>query len=482
MSLGISGYGVYIPRYRIKTTDISKVWGGGVPRVEEKSVVGLDEDAFTMATESSLNALDMAGIGSDQLDAVYVASQSFPFSDKTTSSTLAAAIGCKKEVFTATFADSSNAGTTALISALDFLNAGKGKKVLVTVADCQQSDPGSIAERTLGAGAASFIISSENLIASIEATNSIRGDIGDELVKEDNRIRESGFERFAKGYGYSGHINSTTKGLMKKIGSINMDHVIFQQPDGAVPMSTARKLGFQDNQVAQGFLVKKIGDAGAASCLLGLASVLDVAKSKENILVVSYGFGVGSDAIYLAMGDQSHEPEKYRTVKKYIERNEPIDYLTFSKYTGLVSVRGAGINNPMNLSVIRSWREMPFKYGLVGMKCKNCGAINYPRRKVCRNCKARLFESNKDFEYVKLPRTGTIYSYSIINFAPEGFDDKAPYPLAIIDMGEDLKILSRLTDWKQEDLKIGTQVEMVIRRISKTNDMLDYGINFRPVF
>jgi uncharacterized OB-fold protein len=93
-----------------------------------------------------------------------------------------------------------------------------------------------------------------------------------------------------------------------------------------------------------------------------------------------------------------------------------------------------------------------------------------------------LFESNKDFEYVKLPRTGTIYSYSIINFAPEGFDDKAPYPLAIIDMGEDLKILSRLTDWKQEDLKIGTQVEMVIRRISKTNDMLDYGINFRPVF
>jgi hydroxymethylglutaryl-CoA synthase len=46
--VGIAGYGVYIPRYRIAAQEIARVWSaqGGMP-VEAKSVPGPDEGTIT---------------------------------------------------------------------------------------------------------------------------------------------------------------------------------------------------------------------------------------------------------------------------------------------------------------------------------------------------------------------------------------------------------------------------------------------------
>ncbi len=66
--VGIVGWGVYIPRFRISTKEIARVWGDDPLRikdlywVEERSVGGPDEDAVTMAVEASRNALRRAGI------------------------------------------------------------------------------------------------------------------------------------------------------------------------------------------------------------------------------------------------------------------------------------------------------------------------------------------------------------------------------------------------------------------------------------
>jgi hydroxymethylglutaryl-CoA synthase len=79
--VGIAGYGVYIPRYRIAAREIARVWGasGGLP-VESKSVPGPDEDTITMAIEAARNALARAGVGGDALSAVWVGSESHPYS------------------------------------------------------------------------------------------------------------------------------------------------------------------------------------------------------------------------------------------------------------------------------------------------------------------------------------------------------------------------------------------------------------------
>ena len=49
--VGIVGYGVYIPRYRIAAKEIARLWTdghGGTP-VDAKSVPGPDEDTITMS-------------------------------------------------------------------------------------------------------------------------------------------------------------------------------------------------------------------------------------------------------------------------------------------------------------------------------------------------------------------------------------------------------------------------------------------------
>ena len=53
--VGVVSYGFYVPKYRIKTEEIAKVWGKNPDDVkkslmiEEKAVAGIDEDSLTMA-------------------------------------------------------------------------------------------------------------------------------------------------------------------------------------------------------------------------------------------------------------------------------------------------------------------------------------------------------------------------------------------------------------------------------------------------
>ena len=73
---GIIGYGAYIPYYRIKTSEIARVWGEEPERIEnglgikEKAVAGIDEDAATIAVEAARNAIKRAQIDSKQIGAL----------------------------------------------------------------------------------------------------------------------------------------------------------------------------------------------------------------------------------------------------------------------------------------------------------------------------------------------------------------------------------------------------------------------------
>ena len=51
---GIVGYGVYIPKYRIKSEEIARVWGEDPNRIKnglgihEKAVANVDEDEYKL--------------------------------------------------------------------------------------------------------------------------------------------------------------------------------------------------------------------------------------------------------------------------------------------------------------------------------------------------------------------------------------------------------------------------------------------------
>ncbi|PIZ19294.1 MAG: hydroxymethylglutaryl-CoA synthase, partial [Deltaproteobacteria bacterium CG_4_10_14_0_8_um_filter_43_12] len=93
MSVGIVGYGVYIPKYRLKREDIARVWGGRAPGINEKSVVGFDEDATTMAVAAAQNAIAHAGVAPSEVGALYVGSVSSPYISKSMAVIIAEALG-----------------------------------------------------------------------------------------------------------------------------------------------------------------------------------------------------------------------------------------------------------------------------------------------------------------------------------------------------------------------------------------------------
>jgi uncharacterized protein len=80
--------------------------------------------------------------------------------------------------------------------------------------------------------------------------------------------------------------------------------------------------------------------------------------------------------------------------------------------------------------------------------------------------------------------TGEIYSFTTLQEPPEGFEEQAPYTLALVKMDEGPLITAQLTDIDAEDsVQIGDRVEMVTRKLNTEGGkgMIVYGYKFRKV-
>ena len=77
--IGLTAYGVYIPRYRIKVDEIARVWSHDAERyreallIKEKAVPALDEDTVTLSVEAARNALKrVPEVNPKEIGALYV--------------------------------------------------------------------------------------------------------------------------------------------------------------------------------------------------------------------------------------------------------------------------------------------------------------------------------------------------------------------------------------------------------------------------
>ena len=124
----------------------------------------------------------------------------------------------------------------------------------------------------------------------------------------------------------------------------------------------------------------------------------------------------------------------------------------------------------------RYWREIPQRYRLEAIKCKNCGAILFPPRLICPECK------NREFEETKLAEKGKVLSYTIIRVPPHQFVDQAPYAVGIVELDDGVKLTGQIVDCDFEHLKIGQRVRIEFRKIFDEGEsgILCYGYKFVP--
>ena len=340
-SVGIIGYGVYIPMYRIKTIEIAKMWNnvGKLP-IEEKSVIGLDEDSATMSVEAALNALARAGIRADEIGAVRIGTESKVYAVKPTATIVAEALGITPKTLACDMEFACKAGTEALEDCIALVASKMVKYALAIGVDTAQGRPRDALEYTAGCGAAAYIIGlkGKEAIAYFEGSASYVTDTPDFWRRECEKYPQH-TARFTGEPAYFKHIVNAVKLLMEELGLKPSDfkYAVFHQPNIKFPLKVAKMLGFRKEQVLPGLLTGVIGNTYAAASLIGLAAILDVAKPGDRILLASFGSGAGSDAFSIVVQDAIEEKRgRAPLVKDYVERKVYLNYAQYAYHRGKI--------------------------------------------------------------------------------------------------------------------------------------------------
>jgi len=339
---GIVGYGAYVPKYRVKATDIASVWEKdaaeitGALKISEKSVPALDEDSVTLALEASNSALEMAGITPSQIESVYFGSESHPYSVNPSSTIVASYLGVGNNYFAADLEFACKAATAGMQITDSFIDSKKTEYGLVIGADTAQGKPHDILEYTAASAAAAFILGEKKseIIADILYTSSFTSDTPDFWRREGERY-PSHFGRFTGEPAYFSHVVSEGKKLLEssKLKPQDFTYCVFHMPNGKFPRIAAKTLGFSEEQLKPSLTVDKIGNPYSASALLGLAAVLDISKPNDKIFFVSYGSGAGSDGFIFEIKPPILQKRNKKPVAAMLDQKKYVSYGTYLKQT-----------------------------------------------------------------------------------------------------------------------------------------------------
>jgi hydroxymethylglutaryl-CoA synthase len=345
--VGIISYGVYIPRYRIKVEEITRVWGanaeditGGLG-VSSKSVPDLDEDTATIAVEAARFALMRRYVDPAEIGAVYVGSESHPYAVKPTACTVGEAIGATPCMTAADYEFACKAGTAAIQTCMGLAKSGMIRYGFAIGSDVAQGAPSDALEYTAAAGGAAFLIGRDDPIALIHRTCSFTTDTPDFWRREGQDYPRHG-GRFTGEPGYFRHIEGAVRLLFEQSGKSPKDYTyaVFHQPNAKFPQRVARMLGFTQEQIRPGLVVPRLGNTYSASSPIGLAATLDIAKAGDRIFMASFGSGAGSDAFDIEVTDVI-ESEDFRrdaapSVEQLLANPVYIDYARYARHKGKI--------------------------------------------------------------------------------------------------------------------------------------------------
>jgi len=129
------------------------------------------------------------------------------------------------------------------------------------------------------------------------------------------------------------------------------------------------------------------------------------------------------------------------------------------------------------MEITSHWRIKKQRYALVGEVCPHCSAKIFPPRDICPEC------GDEAKDHYQFSGRGEVYSYTTLYNAPAGYEEQAPYTVAMVQLEEGPLVTAQLTDIDVKDPEVGMPVEMVTRKLGSEGDrgILIYGYKFRPI-
>ena len=473
MKKGIQSLGSYLPYNYLSRAALGKAWGGKGGK-GEKSIADVDEDSVTMAVEAAMGCFRL--IGREKIDALYFASTTGPYAEKSHSALVSVACDLADEtVFTADFMTSTRAGTNALRAALDAVCAEPGRSVLVTAADARNGFPKSAQESGFGDGAAAVVVGTgEELLAEITYVTSVSEEINDYWRNADEKYTRHAEGRFCDEEGYLREVKLILNKLLKETGSqmSDYDKVVLTAQNPKLQGKIAARYGISQEQLVDTLLLSA-GDTGAAQGLLGMVHALEHAKAGDKILVVDYGNG--ANAFVMTATEKIEKIAESGQIERYLETREELDsYARFLSWRDIAAAEPGGAFK-LPASTAQTWREQNINLRLHGSICKKCGAALYPVSRVCDNCGAK-----DEYEEVRYSdHICKLYTYSIDQYA--GRSDAPVIIQAVAKDPNGSRVYTIMTNFKRDEVKVGMDLEFTFRKMHNLGDFPNYFWKLRPL-
>lgn len=473
MRSNILGYGMYVPKFRLKCEEVSAVWGGG--KGTEKAVANGDEDVITMAVEAAQSALAHSGIAAEEIGAVYFATNSSPYLEQEATGLIAEILAVPSNASLADFTGSPRAAIGALQACVDGVESSRLHSGLVIAADNRPASPGSTMEATFGAGAVAFVVGVGEGVANIARINSYADFYIDRWRAFDDAYVRDFDQRFTRQYGYLKHSQKAIEAFFRdeKKKPSDYDHLVLQESDARAWKELGSWLGVPKDRWMTSAIFPLFGDLGAASLFMGLASVFSNARAEEEILALSYGAGTSDVVAFKMLRSEGRDPSP--TLKNFETEKIYIDYIKYLKMQQILSTGDPPYPlsvPPLSPAFMRGKEEI---LRLRANRCKTCSYINYPPsiRTICIRC------GKTDFEPFYLSKRGIVHTFCINYYMPPGFE--VPLANILVDLDSGGRYVGMGTEIEPEELKVGMPVELALRRITKERGVSVYGFKIKPL-
>lgn len=224
--------------------------------------------------------------------------------------------------------------------------------------------------------------------------------------------------------------------------------------------------GFSRSQICSNKLINITGWIGSAHPFLEFFYALET-EVLENKFAIIGGLGGGFSACILKINAKAKSLITKGVNECLKKRFEIRDLSLLYKITGDIRYEKIKPFSPIPLH----YREIEECVKLKAQRCKNCNAIQYPWRYLCYKCEST------DFEPFHLSRKGRIYTFTKDYLNPVPIQ---PLIMGVAELEVGGRFYGQMTDIYPENVKIGMDVVLTLRRLHEGGDFVNYFWKLSP--
>jgi len=447
----------YVPYWRLQRSAIAAFHGGRGSGA--RSVASYDEDTTTLGVEAARLAL----AGEVPVpDSVWFATTDPTYLEKTNATIVHAALRLPSTSAAFDMGGALRSGVGVLRAAL----AGSGTTLVVS-ADIRTGLPNSPDESAGGDGAAALLIGEAKQVAAAYLGGaSATGEFLDRWRTPGDRRTKQWEEKFGQNHYVDLAVQAWGDALESAgLSADEVDQIVVATAHPRAGGVVAKKLG----RPVVGDLAATVGSTGAAQPALALTAAIEAAVPGTVIALVALADGADV-LIFRTTGERVSA----RPVATQIDDgNDSLPYAKFLAWRGVMIPNPPNRPEPARASGAAAGRSVEWKFGFVGSRDRESGALHMPPARVS-------FAGGNVDDMDPAPMadaTGTVMTFTVDRLA---YSPSPPVIFAVVDFDTGGRLPIELTDTTPDDIAVGTTVEMTFRRLNSADGIANYFWKARP--